>query len=153
MELPTPNENHEALSAFVGTWEGDEILYPSPFSPEERTATGRFVYRMGLDGFFLVSDYEESQEGDVTYRGHGIYGYDAQTDAYTMHWFDSMGGSYQKPAVGDFDGKTMQYRNVTPQGHARYTHTLDGDEYHFKIEVSEEGETWTAFMSGAYRRA
>ena len=153
MEMPQPNEKHKALEAFVGAWAGEEILYPSPFDPQEKTAHGRIEYRMTLDGFFLMSDYEEEVDGRPSYKGHGVYGYDAEQQCYTMHWFDSMGGSYQKPAVGDFDGTTMQYQNTTPQGEARYTHTLEGDEYHFKIEVSEDGEMWTAFMSGIYQRA
>jgi hypothetical protein len=152
-DLPTPNEHHKKLERFVGTWEGDEILYPSPWSPVERGAFGRCELRMGLGGFFLISDYSEEVEGVVSYSGHGVYGYDAEAEKYTMHWFDSMGGGYQKPALGGFEGNALRFQNVTPQGHARYSHARDGDEYHLRIEVSDDGEAWTLFMSGVYTRA
>ena len=152
MEMPTPNEHHESLARFVGDWAGEETLFPSPFCPEERTAVGRFSYKMGLGGFFLTSEYEESVAGEPSYAGHGVYGYDDEAGKFTMHWFDSMGGSYVKPALGGWDGNSLSFENVTPQGHARYTHTLEGDEYHFKIEVAEDGEAWTMFMAGSYQR-
>ena len=106
----------------------------------------------GLGGFFLTSEYEESVAGEPSYAGHGVYGYDEEAAKFTMHWFDSMGGSYVKPALGGWDGNSLSFENVTPQGHARYTHTLEGDEYHFKIEVAEDGEAWTMFMAGSYQR-
>lgn len=152
METPKPTPEHESLAAFAGTWKGEETLYPSPFSPEERTAIGHCHMRMGLGGFFLIYDYEEAVAGEASYRGHGVYGYDPKEKHFTMHWFDSMGGSYVKPAVGGWEGRSLQFLNVTPEGHARYTHTLEDDVYLFKIEVSEDGENWTAFMSGEYQR-
>jgi len=153
MEMPKPTEQHKTLAAFVGTWRGEEILYPSPWSPEERTAIGQFHYRMALDGFFLISNYEETQAGNVTYCGHGVYGYDPKEERFSMHWFDSMGGSYIKPALGTWNGRSLSFQNQSPEGQARYTHTLEENgEYGFKIEVSDDGEIWTAFMSGVYQR-
>jgi hypothetical protein len=108
--------------------------------------------RMELGGFFLCSFYEEEVSGEPSYSGHGVYGYDPKEEKFTMHWFDSMGGSYNKPALGAWDGNSLSFQNATPQGHARYTHTIENDEYDFKIEVSEDGEAWTMFMSGTYRR-
>jgi len=97
MEKPTPTPEHESLAAFAGKWQGEETLFPSPFSPQERTGIGHCHLRMELGGFFLVSDYEETIDGHVFYRGHGVYGYDPKEERFTMHWFDSMGGRTRSP--------------------------------------------------------
>ena len=152
MEMPQPTAEHKSLARFVGTWKGEETLFPSPFHPEERSAIGHCELRMDVGDFFLISNYEEFVDGVSSYKGHGVYGYDPQAGHFTMHWFDSMGGSYEKPAVGGWDGDSLSFQNVTPQGHARYTHTLEGEGYVFKIEVSEDGEAWTLFMMGVYER-
>jgi hypothetical protein len=153
MDMPRSSAAHARLEAFVGSWEGKETLSPSPVS-EGGTAHGRFVYRMDLDGFFLVSDYVEEKDGKTVYRGHGVYGYDPESDEYTMYWFDSMGGGgYEAPARGRWDEDRLVFRNETPAGFARYTHALAPDGgYRFKLETSPDGEAWSPVMQGNYAR-
>lgn len=151
MEMPTTGAEHERLAAFTGTWEGDETISPSPWG-EGGPARGRFEYRMGLNGFFLISNYTEEKDGSVVYAGHGVYGYDAANGCYTMHWFDSMGGSYHEPAKGTWHGNSLVFRNATPRGHGRYTHTIGEGTYGFKLEVSKDGEAWSLMMEGSYER-
>ena len=152
MEMPTPGKEHDRLTAFVGRWQGEETLFPSAFSPLERSAVGQFHYRMAMGGFFLLSDYEELVANEPSYGGHGVYGYDEKEGCFTMHWFDSMGGSYLKPATGGWDGNSLVFQNMSEQGHARYTHTIEPEDYSFKIEISDDGEAWSMFMLGDYRR-
>jgi len=76
MEMPKPQDQHKKLEMLAGTWTGEEKLYPSPWDPKGGTATSRVEARIGLGGFFLISDYEEKREGKVAYQGHGVYGWD-----------------------------------------------------------------------------
>jgi hypothetical protein len=55
MEMPKPTEEHRRLHAFLGEWEGEEKLSPSPWGPGA-TALGRSTCRLDLDGFFVIQD-------------------------------------------------------------------------------------------------
>ena len=139
MHMPSPNEHHQRLSRFEGTWRGKETMHPSQWDPNGGVSDAITTWRTDLGGFVSIVDYRQERDGQVAYAGHGVYAIDPQTNEVVLHWFDSMGGSYVKPALGGWDGDSLTFQNVTPQGHARYTHTLEGDEYLFKIEVSEDG--------------
>ena len=152
-EMPKPTDAHRRLAAMEGTWEGDEVLHPSPWGPTKRAAHGRFVARMDMDGFFLVSDYVERQGGDVTYRGHGVYGYEPAKGTYSMHWFDSMGGVPAGVIAGKWEGDTLAFSAQAPFGQVRYVYTFPAkDEMTFAIESSKDGSAWSPFMEGRYRR-
>jgi hypothetical protein len=154
MEMPKPQAEHERLRALVGTWTGEETLYPSPWVNETRTATGRFASRLGVDGFYLITDYVEERDGKTVYDGHGVFGWDPGQKRYTMHWFDSMGGSaYSLPALGNWDGDALTFDQKTPWGQSRFVYTFQGDgRYHFKIEMSRDGLAWSKMMEGNYTR-
>lgn len=157
MEMPKPTAHHDRLAVFEGTWEGDETLHAAPpMRPAASRARGRFVFRRSLDGFFLLLDYDEFQGGVRTYAGHGVYGYDPKQGTYTGHWFDVMGGFYESPARGRFDGAAsdrLVFQLQGPFGHARFTYeALAPDAFAFTIETSQDAAAWTRFMEGRYRR-
>lgn len=153
MDMPKPTPEHAKLARLAGTWVGPETLHPSPWEPTTRAAHGRCVMEMACGDFFLRSDYRETREGAPIYSGVGMYGYDAKGQRFTMHWFDSMGGSYETAAYGTFEGDTLRFTNQGPHGHARYTYVLLGpDEMTFAIETSPDGETWQPMMDGRYQR-
>ena len=152
MEMPKPTAQHRKLESLVGEWVGEETLFPSPWSPEQRTAIGRFSMRMVVDGMFLVNDYEEEREGRIVFRGHGVYGWDARRERYTMHWFDTMGGSPAE-TLGEWSGDSLVFTNRGEQGHGRYVYTVhDADHIAFRIDTSKDGEQWTTLMLGEFRR-
>lgn len=151
MEMPKPTEAHAKLEVFAGEWKGDEILYPSPWAPEKRSAVGRFSARMGLDGMFLITDYQEERDGEVVFRGHGVYGFDPKSGKYTMHWFDSMGMSPAE-TLGVWEGDTLTFENSHAHGKSRYVYEVGDDQYTFKILSSQDGDEWSTLMEGSYRR-
>ncbi len=153
MEMPKPSAAHAKLHQLAGSWTGDETLHPSAFSPEARSAHGVFHMRMAVDGMFLVSDYEESRDGEVVFRGHGVYGYDAKRERYTMFWFDSMGISPSE-VLGTWDGDTLTFEASSEHGKARYIYQVkDGGGMRFSITGSHDGEQWSCIMEGDYERA
>jgi len=154
MQVPTPTAEHRRLERLAGTWSGEETLFPSPWMPEERRAKGRLRARMEVGGLFLVTDYQEAQGGEVTFRGHGVYGWDPELRAYTMHWFDSMGGGGpQGPARGTWHEDTLTFERQGPEGWARYVYVLEApNRLTFRIESSQDGSHWSTFLEGRYRR-
>lgn len=154
MEMPRPLEEHKRLKTLAGTWEGEETLHPSPWDPKGGTAHGRIESRLDIDGFFLITDYTQTRGGQVSYRGHGVLGYDRKESAYTMFWFDSMGDAPPTPARGRWDGQRLVYLQETPMGHSRYTYEIqDERHYRFLIENSQDGRSWRTFMDARYTKA
>ena len=150
--MPKPTKAHAHLAALAGEWKGEEILHPSPWAPERRTATGTFSSKMILDGMHLMHDYIESRDGQIVFRGHGIYGWDPKRERYTMHWFDSMGFPPNE-TLGVLEGNTLIFEQSGDQGHSRYTYALlDPDRFSFRIDNSRDGKTWSPIMEGEYRR-
>lgn len=153
MGMPTVQEQHKKLALFAGNWAGEEKMYPSPWDPEGGMALGKMVSKIDLDGFFLIQDYIQERGGQVSFRGHGILGWDGQIDKYTMHWFDSMGMPAHEPALGAWDGNTLRFEHTTPMGQQRYLFISEGpSRYSFKMENSQDGKSWTTFMEGHYNK-
>jgi hypothetical protein len=153
--MPQITAAHKKLEALAGSWVGEETLYPSPWLPEGGTANAKVESRLDLDGFFLLTNYEEAREGRVTYRGHGVYGWDEGRQEYSMFWFDSMGGpGPSAPAWGTWNGDTLEFRHATPHGPTRYVYVFDRpNSYRFRIENSQDGTNWKPFMEARYTRA
>lgn len=153
MEMPKVTDAHRKLDVLVGSWKGEERISPSPFDPQGGMAEGRVQNRSALDGFAVVQDYEQERGGKVTFRGHGIFRFDAMQNNYVMHWFDSMGmppGEYR----GTFDGGVMLLLSATPFGQSRATFDFrEKGRYVFKMDVSPDGTSWHPFMEGSYQKA
>jgi hypothetical protein len=152
MEMPKVTPHHEKLYAFAGEWDGDEKMMPSPMGPGG-PAKGKMVGRVDIDGFWVITDYVQTQNGAATYRGHGVYGYDAETGEYTWYWVDSMGMS-SVPSRGKWVSDTLTFESSHPGGKGRYVYRWEGkDTHHFRIENSfDGGATWVLFMEATYRR-
>lgn len=153
MPMPEPDEHHAKLATLAGRFVAEETLYPSAWNPEECTATGYFDSKMVLGGFFLMNDYVQRRDGAVTFEGHGLYGWDDARGAYTMHWFDSMGGDPGAPVLGAWRGDTLTFAKSGPEGHARYTYVLEtADVLVFSISTSKNGDTWQTLLEGRFLR-
>ena len=154
MEMPKVNEHHEKLKKhFVGTWVGEETVNPSPWDPKGGKAVGRMESKIGVDGFWVINDYTQERDGKITYRGHGVYGWDGKTNTYTMYWFDSMGMDPVGAARGRFEGNTLMFEMSHDMGHSRYIYTFTGEgAYEFRIEQSRDKQTWTTFMDSMWTR-
>jgi len=153
-EMPVVSEEHVRLHVFEGEWIGEETMSPSPWGPGG-PAVGKYSGKIACDGFFIAQDYQQEKDGAVSYRGHGVFGYDAAQARVAWYWVDSMGSVPAQPAWGTWNGTTLELRSESPHGHGRYTYVFDGrDRYEFKLENSfDGGQTWHTFMTGKYRRA
>ena len=114
--------------------------------------SGNRDLRIDLDGFFVVQDYVEEKDGQTVFRGHGVFGYDAQAKEYCWFWVDSMGFVPAAPSRGRWEGDTLTFRSVSPQGEGRYTYRFQSDRrYSFRLENSfDGGKTFTLMMEGTY---
>ena len=151
--MPKPGEAHARLRILVGRWEGRETLYASPWDPAGGTATAVIDNRVVLDGFALVQEYQQSRASGPNFAGHAVLWWDRAADQHVMTWFDATSGTPTEYR-GGFDGEVLTLTSaVAPGGFSRCTFDCrTRDRYEFLLEVSEDGQTWTPAMEGAYRR-
>jgi hypothetical protein len=151
--MPQPTEQHKKLHLLAGEWEGEETLSPSPWGPGG-AAFGRYSGRVAMDGFYVVQDYVEEKDGRTVFRGHGVFGWDAERAAYAWYWFDSMGQVPPQPSFGRWEGDALIFESTSPQGRGRYSFRFASpDQYSFKLENSfDGGATYATLMEGNYRR-
>lgn len=150
-QMPQPGSEHAALSRMCGNFNGTEVMMPSAWSPEQKESTSTITARM-LDGFFVISDYEQQVGGQVTFRGHGVYSWDPQAACFKMYWFDSMGGA-GGIADGHLEGDVLTFENTSPMGRHRYRYTFHADHIVFEMAIAPEGGQWSTMMEATYRPA
>ena len=150
---PIPAPEHKTLERMAGNWLGTETLFPSAWTPQKSQHSSQVNARM-LEGFFLISDYEQRDEmgKEVTYRGHGVYSWNPEKSCYVMYWFDSMGGA-GGVANGTLEGDVLTFSTSSPMGEHRYRYTFEESGYRFEMAMSQNGEEWQILMEAAYRRA
>ncbi len=151
--MPQPTEAHRKLQALVGTWIGDDMIYPSPFFPQGATATTKYTGQLDLGGFFVIGDDTQEQDGKVIYRAHKVFGWDDSKQHYTFYLVDSTGQNPTVPAQGTWEDNTLILQQETPRGYIRYSYTFEGDtRYIFRMNMSQDGKEWQPFIEGNYKR-
>jgi hypothetical protein len=151
-EMPRPTAAHAQLAILAGVWASREQIAPSPWDTKGGLAYGRCTNQLALNGFVVLHDYEQERGGAVTFRGHGVFSYDAVEGEYVLHWFDSMG---LPPSVfrGSFEGATLRLACATTGKHQRVTWEFqDESRYRFRMEFSPDGCDWRTFMEGEANR-
>lgn len=152
MEMPHPSPEQENLSIIAGDWLGQEHIHPSPFDPVGGPAVGRVRNRVALDGFAIIHDYEQERNGIVNFQGHGIFRWDGDEECYILYWFDSLG---QRPVEyrGGLHNGVLSLTAPQGQGFSRAVFDFsDEKRYHYRQEVSPDGDQWFVFMEGEYNR-
>jgi hypothetical protein len=150
--MPRPTDGHRKLAKLAGTWKGPETMHPSQWDPHGGTAIGTTVSRMSLNGFVLISEYEQERDGVVTFTGHGVMSYDPNEDLFALHWFDCMG---TPPEVfrGRFEGDVLTLAHGGPGMHARMTYDLtEQTSMRTRMEMSEDGAHWNTLFESRYER-
>lgn len=152
MEMPTPTAQHRKLEKMAGDWTGPENVHPSAWDAKGFSATGHSRNRVALNGFALVHDYEQSRDGTVLFRGHGVFSYRPEDDRCLLHWFDTM-GSNPNVYTGAFDGDVLTMTSNAHGGHTRCVFDLsEPNAYTFEMAMSQDGKTWQTLMDGRYTK-
>ncbi|MCA9667947.1 MAG: DUF1579 family protein [Myxococcales bacterium] len=138
-------DEHRRLEQLAGRWTGVETVADMGQTSSVVTA------RLGLEGLYLISDYEQHVDGAVVFRGHGVYGWSATQQRYTMNWFDTAGET--PPAFGVWQEQQLVFDNQRERARARYVYTITAaDSYTLRIEQAPDGSRWRTFLDGTYTR-
>ncbi len=153
MHMPKPSADHDRLERLCGDWRGTETMYPSPWDPKGGTAEGHTNSRRGLNGFAVLSDYEQLRGGVRTFEGHGVYTWDAAAGEVVLHWFDGMGQGREE-FRGKWDGDHLVLTSRNLQGQVRmHSDFSRAGVLASAMEMSTDGKQWTKLFDGIYRRA
>ena len=154
MDTPKPDANHDRLDRFCGSWLGTVVVPPNPQIPDGMTAESRVETTRELGGWFVLMNYEQRQPGGNLYTARGVIGYDAEQGHYTFYWFDSQGWNPGTPAVGQWEGDRVVFKQVSSMGHNRMVFDFSGDHgYKFSMDTSQDGAQWTRLMDESFKPA
>lgn len=152
MDMPQPTPSHKKLERLAGDWHGEETMFPSPWDPAGGVYQARLNSRVAIDGFAVIGDYEQSRNGQVTFRGHGVHTIDPQTGENLLYWFDSMGQGANL-FRGGFESDALILTEANPRGYNRMTYTASGDgRLYARMEMSPDGQNWNALFEGVYSK-
>jgi hypothetical protein len=121
MELAKLNENHKLLTDSLGTWSYTVKMWMNgdPTSKPD-TSKGTATRKAIMDGRFVVMDVTgkmdmpgpDGKTKSMTFKGHGLEGYDNVKKKFVGTWMDSMGTGIMM-SEGDYDPatKTFTYKS------------------------------------------
>lgn len=145
--MSAPGPGHRALDVFVGTWRTEGVVRATADAPAfPFTAEDRYAWMEG--GFFLLH-HVDARMGGERLRALEVIGYDAATETYPMHSYDSAGNA------GTHRGRLRDGEWTFTGAAERFTgrfaddgHTLSG-----LWERSDDGTTWEPWMDVTLTRA
>src|SRR5262245_24595305 len=146
-EPPKPGKEHDHLKRLVGTWEA-----------ETEYGKGTMTYKMGLDGLWLIGDFE-GEFGGMKFLGKGLDTYDSATKKYRSVWVDSF-STMPRIMEGNLDKNdrvmTMTGEGRGPDGmQAKYksiTEIKDANTVNFSLFMVEKDSSEQSLVKITYKR-
>jgi hypothetical protein len=105
----TPNENHQRLAQFEGSWNFTSRWWSSPGAPTQESS-GTATYEMTMDGRYL-KETVKSQMRDEQFEGLGYTGYDNMKKSYVWIWMDNMSTGFLV-SEGSWDEKNKTFTST-----------------------------------------
>jgi Protein of unknown function (DUF1579) len=146
-EPPKPGKQHDHFKRLVGTWEA-----------ETESGNGTMTYKMGLEGLWLIGDFE-GEFGGMKFQGKGLDTYDAATKKYRSVWADSL-STMPRIMEGNLD-KDDKVMTMTGEGRgpdgmpAKFktiTEIKDADTVNFALFVVEKDGKEQPLVRITYKR-
>ncbi|MGI8785996.1 MAG: DUF1579 family protein [Acidobacteriota bacterium] len=152
-EMPKPGPEHKRLGYFIGTWNVEADMKPSPFGPAGKfTATDRVEWLAG--GFFAVLHSEMTTPMGPMF-GLAVFSYNAEEKVYRYHAFNSMG--MFEDSRGTVSGGTWNWTSEGKVGakliKSRFTLKEVSPTSYTYYWATEDGNKWTTIMEGKATKA
>jgi hypothetical protein len=158
-EYSTPNEHHQVLAQFEGSWKTTVKFWMDP-AQEPEVSEGVSEAKMIMDGRFLGQSFTGTAMGK-SFIGKGIYGYDNMKKEYTSIWFDNMATGIMVSA-GQYDGETNRLKeegsmscpitNETNRWYRAITTFVDADHYTYETYMKDKDGKEFMAMQISYTR-
>jgi hypothetical protein len=146
-QAPTQGLEVKRLGYFVGTWKEVGTAHLGSMQGPEGKVTSTTKYEW-LPGEFFVVGHSDTMMSTGANKEMSVMGWDDAKKIYTYHSFDSDGEAEE--ATGTLNGDTWTW-TADNMGSApikgRITiKEISKTEYTFKMEISQDGNTWTTAM-------
>jgi hypothetical protein len=151
---PKPDPELKKLARYVGQWSYEGEYKPGPLGPASK-ATGDATCKMILRGFFLEWRWREQGITGET-RGFEILRYDPTNKNYPSSAYAD-DGSLMLGAYA-LDGNTSIFSGKLVVGEKQYPFKVtevfatDLKSFTQKAEISTDGNAWTPFFEGTFRK-
>jgi hypothetical protein len=134
---PRRGSEHERLSVFIGKWNAEgQNKEGAPVSPGARvTASETYEW---LPGEFFVVARGEMFFGNDALKSIAVIGYDALSQQYVMHQFDSMG--YSRVYRGGVRDTTWKFTGEHER--AAFTMGDNGNTMTIRWDRTDDGSNW-----------
>lgn len=141
------------LGLFDGEWLGEEVIAPSKWGAGG-VAYARISARQALNECGLIQDYRAERDDKPWLEVHAVFTFDEPTSTYRLFWFDSLGFTPEKPALGHWDGANLTFVRTSSRGQTRHIYSVpESGRYRLVLESSfDDGQTWSPVMQGLYSR-
>lgn len=149
MQHPTPAPELKKLDYFVGTWNSEAEMKPSPFGPGGKvTGTDHCEWMQG--NYFLIIHSTFSSQTMGNGVEYAVLGYDTNKNQYTYASYNSEGEHEVATGTLDAEGKVWTWYSSPDAPEPmkwRYIETvLSPTSYAVKFEMSKDGNTWSTLM-------
>ncbi|MEP6603632.1 MAG: DUF1579 domain-containing protein [Spartobacteria bacterium] len=117
MELSKLNENHKLLTSLDGTWNYTVKMWMDPTpNAKPQESKGVATRKSVMDGRFVEMDVNgkmqmpgpDGKPKEMTFKGHGMEGYDNVKKKFIGTWMDNMGTGIMM-SEGDYDAATKTF--------------------------------------------
>jgi len=117
MEMSKVNENHKLLSSGDGTWDYTVKMWmDGDTSKKPQESKGTAVRKSIMDGRFVQMDVTgkmqmpgaDGKPKEMTFKGHGMEGYDNVKKKFVGTWMDNMGTAIMM-SEGTYDPATKSF--------------------------------------------
>ncbi len=146
-EPPELGKEHDYLKRLVGTWDAESDF-----------GTGTMTYRMGLNGLWLIGEFE-GEFGGLKFQSLSLDTYDSMTKKYRSVWADSF-STLPRIMEGTLD-KYDKVMTLTGEGRgqddlpAKYksiTEIKDADTVNFALSLVEKDGKEHSLVTITYKR-
>jgi len=121
MEMGKPNENHKLLTGLDGNWDYTVKMWmDGDTSKKPQESKGTAVRKSIMDGRFVEMDVTgkmqmpgpDGKPKEMTFKGHGMEGYDNAKKKFVGTWMDSMGTAIMM-SEGTYDPATKSFTYIS----------------------------------------
>lgn len=141
---PTQGPEVKRLGYFIGTWKEVGTAHMGSMQGPEGKVTSTTKYEW-LPGEFFVVGHSDTMMSTGSNKEMSVMGWDDAKKIYTYHSFDSDGEADE--ATGELNGDTWTWTTDNMGGAPIKVRLMIKEvsktEYTFKMEVSQDGNTWT----------
>ena len=133
----------------LGSWQGVEEQFASPFAPGARTRA-MLTFKQDLAGTAVVQDYRQVRSDRTEFAAHGVFLVDAAAADPVSWWLFDSYALPPVPATGGWRDGELVLSKTTERGRAVHRFGFDDETLTYAIDVAVGEADLQSFLRGRY---